>query len=149
VDVLDGLRAGRIFVAAGGLVTELDFTASAGHESASTSGTIRIPAADAVTVEVRFRDPETPNGSGHDPVVHRLDLIGGDVIPSSGDARVDHNPTTRVIGRFAADAFEKDGDTYDEDNAATGRDQHVSSRAGNEFTRSGTASRSEGRESVD
>ncbi len=111
-DVLDGLRAGRMFVAAGDLVTELDFTAVAGNQTASTGGTLRAALADSIAVEIRFRDPNTPNGSGEDPVVQRIDLIGGEVLRPPGDRPLDRNPTTRVIARFPSNAFKKDGDRY-------------------------------------
>ena len=109
-DVLDGLRAGRIFVAAGELVTELDFSVAAGDQTATTGGTLKATQSDPIAVEIRFRAGAVPNANGESPVVRRIDVIGGEVSSKPGDHLADRNETTRVIARFAADAFTRVGD---------------------------------------
>ena len=110
-DVLDGLRQGRVFVAAGGLVTELDVTARARPGGRAELGeTLSVARGDDVAVTIRFRDPSTPNHYGQNPSVQRVDLIVGGVNGRGGDRNADRNSTTRVVERFGPSAWVQDGE---------------------------------------
>lgn len=75
--VIDGLRTGRVFAVAGDLITELDLVVEARGRRAEMGGTLRVEKGTEVRITVRFRDPESPNGSGANPRVARVDLIVG------------------------------------------------------------------------
>jgi len=111
-DVLDGLRHGRIFAAAGDLVTELDVVATASGQRADIGGTLPVGPTDQVEITVRFRDPSAPNEHGDDPTVQRVDLIMGDVQGTLSDRHVDRNPTAGVIARFGPEEWIQDGDRF-------------------------------------
>ena len=109
-DVLDGLRAGRIFAVAGDLVTELDVVTTGETGIATVGETLRVSANEPVEVSIRFRDPKLPNGSGDDPTVNRLDLILGHVRGPVTDLNTDTNETTRVVERFSDSDWTRDGE---------------------------------------
>ena len=132
--ILDSLRAGRIFVAAGDLISELDVEAAAGRQRAGVGDTLQAAPGDRVEVTIRFRDPDAPNHRGDRPAVARVDLIVGEVhgrsagrLPCGGkpsavaDAtadkagvpcNADRNETTRVHARFDARAWSRQGEHY-------------------------------------
>ncbi len=111
-DVLDGLRAGRIFAVAGDLVTELDVVASVPTGRATIGGTLAVATGQPVDVTIRFRDPDDTNANGDRPTVRRVDLIRGEVRGPVGDPSVDTNDTTRVVARFTEADWSRDGDVY-------------------------------------
>jgi hypothetical protein len=111
-DILDGLRAGRVFVAAGDLVTELDVVARGAGRSAEAGGTLKVPAGQPVTVSITWRDPDTTNDRGDNPTVHRVDLISGHVVGPGEDRDADRNDTTRVAARRRARDWTRTGDVY-------------------------------------
>jgi hypothetical protein len=111
-DLLDGLRAGRIFAVAGDLITGLDVVASAGRRKAEAGGTLQVNAGDRVGVTIRFRDPETTNHAGLNPRVNRVDLILGEIGGPVPDLRADRNESTRVLARFTAGEWNATGDAY-------------------------------------
>ncbi|MCU0634726.1 MAG: hypothetical protein MUE41_07630 [Gemmatimonadaceae bacterium] len=110
-DILDGVRNGRVFVTTGDLIDALMVTATArGATAAQIGGTIGVPAGTDVTVTIRVRDPADTNHAGRRPSVQRVDLITGDVIGPGADRTLDQNPTTRVVRRFTAADWRRDGD---------------------------------------
>ena len=110
--VLDGLRSGRIFAAAGDLITALDVQAKAGRRSASLGETLSVDKGQVVTLTVTFRDPDSNNARGENPRVRRVDAIVGDIQGPAADATLDRNPTTRVLARFSEKQWSRDGDRY-------------------------------------
>jgi hypothetical protein len=111
-DILDGLRNGRVFVTTGDLVTELYVTAEtrgAERVRADIGGTLQVPASDNVQVTIRMREPEQPNPNGDNPRVARVDLIVGGITGLVADRTADTNPTTRVVQRFTAGDWKRDG----------------------------------------
>lgn len=109
-DVMDGIRHGRVFVTTGDLISELWVTASTGDEEASIGGEISVRTGGDVEVTIRVLDPAGPNSNGDDPAVARVDVIVGEVGGILADPTVDTNPTTRVVHRFTASDWVKDGD---------------------------------------
>lgn len=114
-DILDGIRAGRIFVTTGDLVSAVSVSARAaqgpGAAAAEIGGTLAVPAGAAVRVTIRVRDPEAPNHRGETPRVARVDLIVGQVTGPVADRAADANPTTRVVRRFTAADWRREGET--------------------------------------
>ncbi len=111
-DVLDGLRQGRVFAAAGGLVTTLDVSAAAGGRQTGVGGTLDAAASDSVDVTIRFTDPEIENAAGEDPTVRRVDLIVGETRGPASAPHRDWNWTTKVVARFGPADWTRDGDRY-------------------------------------
>jgi hypothetical protein len=99
-DIIDGLRQGRIFVVAGDLIRELDFTAESEGASASMGGTLAVVKGRDVRLTIRFRIPETHKAHGDMPIVRRVDLIAGDVTGPATDRNLDINESSKVIARF-------------------------------------------------
>jgi hypothetical protein len=111
-DILDGLRAGRMFVVAGDLVSELDVQASAADAAAAVGETLRVKPSDVVRLTVTFRDPEGPNAHGDHPSVNRIDVIVGEFTGPASDRNGDRNDTTRVVARFTPDDWSSEGDVH-------------------------------------
>ena len=111
-DVLDGLRSGRIFAAAGGLITTLDVTVDDGTREAGIGGTLAVTADSSIAVTIQFTDPDEANAGGDDPAVQRVDLIVGEVQGPAADPDLDRNLTTQVIERFGPGDWARDGDRF-------------------------------------
>ena len=108
-DVLAGIRAGRIFVTTGDLISELYVSAMASGVSAGIGGELGVASGSEVEVTIRFRDPDGPNHRGDDPSVSRVDLIVGKVLGPTADRESDSNPTARVVRRFTPASWRADG----------------------------------------
>jgi hypothetical protein len=108
--ILAGLRAGRVFVTTGDLVTRLDVTARAGNASAITGGRLAVARGADVTVTIRLHDPQKPNASGDNPAVARVDLIRGKVTGANPGRSADRNLTTRIEARFGPGQWTREGD---------------------------------------
>lgn len=109
-DVLAALRAGRVFVTTGDLVSELFVEAAAGGEAATIGGELRAERGADIEVTIRFRDPDGANHHGSEPSVSRVDLIVGNVTGPAADRESDVNPTTRVVQRFMPESWHREGE---------------------------------------
>lgn len=111
-DVLDGLRHGRVFVALGDLVSELDVTAQStdGRVRAETGGRLRVARGSDVTVVIRLRDPAGANFGGRTPEVARVDVIRSEITGPVADRAADRNPRARVERRFGPRDWVRDGE---------------------------------------
>jgi len=112
-DVLDGLRAGRVFVTTGDLISELDVAAVVEGTSTPPAGIGRrltVASGRDVRVTIRLRDPAGANHRGETPSVARVDLIVGEVTGRATDRSSDTNPTTRVVRRFGPGDWRRDGE---------------------------------------
>ncbi|SDY32926.1 Tat (twin-arginine translocation) pathway signal sequence [Amycolatopsis xylanica] len=98
--VLEGLRAGRVWVNHGGLVDALEVGARGGWgDTATLGGRLRVRRGDSVTVVVSARLASQPNGGGSIPRLARLDLISGPVTGKCDPDTVSA-PGTRVVDSF-------------------------------------------------
>jgi hypothetical protein len=111
-DILDGLRAGRMFVTAGDLISLLEIEARAGRSGATVGETLAIAAGTDVRLTIRFRDPEAANSHGDKPRVKRVDLIVGEVRGPVSDRNADRNETAHVQERFEPARWVKNGEDY-------------------------------------
>jgi len=111
-DILDGLRAGRVFVTTGDLISELDVTACAPRTGrcAEIGGALDVLRGETVEVTIRVRDPAGRNFGGRSPEVARVDLILGEVSGPVADRTRDVNPTTRVVKRFGPTDWRREGE---------------------------------------
>lgn len=112
-DILNGLRAGRVFVTTGDLISELDVTASLASGAvgdARLGGVLPVPSGSAVRVTIRIRDPRVANHNGDEVDLARVDLIIGEITGPAADRTNDTNPTTRVGKRFTAADWTRDGE---------------------------------------
>ena len=114
--ILESLRRGRIFVTIGDLISELsvdvaDVKGEAGL--GQIGGTITLSAPGDIEVRIRARDPHGANHNGDSPEVARIDLIVGDVTGLSEDLTIDENESTRIVKRFSATEWQRDGETLD------------------------------------
>ena len=105
-DIMDSLRHGRVFVATGDLISALNIDVA----GAGIGGTATVKAGRTVRVSITIRDPEGANAHGDHPQVRRVDLIMGDLTGKT-TTNADRNPTTRVIKRFSADDWRRNGET--------------------------------------
>ncbi|HEX6070453.1 MAG TPA: hypothetical protein VFZ18_11535 [Longimicrobiaceae bacterium] len=113
-DILEGIRHGRVFVTTGDLLSELYVTAQVelrGHRvSVPIGGSLEVPSGSDVTVTIRARDPAGANHGGRTPSVARVDLIVGEITGPVTDRDADTNPSTRVVRRFTAADWTRDGE---------------------------------------
>ncbi len=112
-DILDGLRSGRVFVTTGDLISELDVVVEdrrAPRTSAGIGGELTLASGSDVRVTIRLRDPDSTNHHGDRPSVARVDLIVGAVSGRVVDRSADRNSTTRVVKRFTASDWRRDGE---------------------------------------
>ncbi|MEJ9231493.1 hypothetical protein LAV79_18825 [Peribacillus butanolivorans] len=121
-EIMESLRNGKVFVATGDLVSELDVKAQAGGKSrwyakskgnsASIGETLTLPGKKSkdVTVTVRIKDPNAANSHGDQPKVKRVDLIVGEVTGKVEDRSTATNPTTKVVKRFTEKDWKQRGE---------------------------------------
>ena len=108
--VLAALRAGRMFVTTGDLISELELTVSGAGGAARMGEVLGVPPGTRVNVDIRLRDPETPNANGKNPAVTRVDVIVGDVAGPVADRTTDRNDTTRVVLRLREGDWRREGE---------------------------------------
>jgi hypothetical protein len=111
-DILEGLRAGRMFVVAGDLISELGVQVTSGRAAAGIGDTLRVAEGDAVRVTVTFRDPHTRNARGEQVSVKRVDLIVGQFTGAAANRNADRNETAKVVARFTSEAWSSEGDVH-------------------------------------
>lgn len=112
-DIFEGLRAGRVFVSTGDLVTGVELQASVGGgpaQSLSLGTTLGVPQGATVTLTLRVRDPQMPNHHGDRPEVQRLDAIVGRVTGRATDADQMRHAGVSVAQRFDATQWQRDGE---------------------------------------
>ncbi|NUS02336.1 MAG: histidinol-phosphatase [Nonomuraea sp.] len=94
--VMDGLRAGRIWVDHGGLLDGLDVRVGA----ATLGGTYAVRKGRDVTVTIKVKPAAGPNWAQFQPKLARVDLIAGDVTGPVADKDVFATPRTKVVKQF-------------------------------------------------
>jgi hypothetical protein len=111
--ILESLRRGRIFVTTGDLISELsiDVTDVKGESvSAQVGGALTLSTPGEVAIRIRARDPHGTNHNGDSPEIARIDLIVGDVTGPSEDRSLNTNESTKVVKRFSASDWQRDGE---------------------------------------
>lgn len=114
VSILEGMRAGNVFVTNGDLITKLDFNVSSKKGKNATMGqTLQASRGEDLEIKIRFKTP-VKNHNGESPQVKTIQLIMGDVKgkvdPRSPDYKKDVNESTKIIKLFTSqDWIDKDG----------------------------------------
>jgi predicted metal-dependent phosphoesterase TrpH len=110
LDILDAIRAGNMFPVHGDLVDRLELTATTAEAAAPMGGSLLLNRpGQEVSLSIRLRVPDGPNHAGRRPVLHHVDLISGEVSGPAADRQSMTNPTTRVVARFEASGFRREG----------------------------------------
>ncbi|MCP5112986.1 MAG: hypothetical protein GY953_19335, partial [bacterium] len=118
-DVAEGLRSGNSYAVHGDLIDRLDFRAESGDGSATMGQTLRVEAGEPLSINIRFRSPET-NYSGESARVRLVQLIAGEVhdpapkfladgTTPNPEYQKETNDTTRVVAVFSEDEIEYTG----------------------------------------
>lgn len=104
VAVIDAIRAGRMWVAHGGLIESLDLRVRAprdGDGGGVTLGEdVAIERGDDVHLQLRIAPARTANANGDMPRLRRVDVIAGPVGAPSPDRDIMTAPGTAVVRSF-------------------------------------------------
>ena len=108
--ILSALRAGKMFVTTGDLVSELYLEVTQGNRSAAIGEEITVAPGSEITVKIRVRDPHTENAAEENPEVNHVDLITGEVTGPVEDRAANSNESTRVVQRFTSSVWKRKGE---------------------------------------
>ncbi|MFF9773347.1 PHP domain-containing protein [Streptomyces sp. NPDC013978] len=98
--VMDGIRAGRIWVDHGGLLSGLDVRISGGSRWATLGGALHVKKGTKVTLTVDVALAGGPNWAGFVPKLARVDVIRGDVTGTPADKDTFTAPTAKVVKSY-------------------------------------------------
>jgi hypothetical protein len=110
--ILESIRAGKMFVVTGGLITALDVTLSDGSSSVRLGEMLKTQRGSKLTLEIAVTDPDQMNPAGRNPSLNRVDLIMGVVSGRQPDVDVAQNSNTSVIERISRESFERSDRQY-------------------------------------
>ncbi|WP_314617394.1 PHP domain-containing protein [Streptomyces stackebrandtii] len=98
--VMDGIRAGRIWVDHGRLVDALDVRVRGGSRWATLGGALHVRKGTNVTLTVDVTPAGGPNWAGFVPQLARVDVIQGDVTGPVADKDTFTAPTAKVVKSY-------------------------------------------------
>ncbi|MFJ6727233.1 PHP domain-containing protein [Streptomyces sp. NPDC091281] len=98
--VMDGIRAGRIWVDHGQLLSGLDVRVSGGDRWATLGGALHVRKGTSVTLTVDVALAGGANWAGFTPALARVDVIQGDVTGAVADRDTFTAPTARVVKTY-------------------------------------------------
>ncbi|MBG0851624.1 PHP domain-containing protein [Streptomyces spinoverrucosus] len=98
--VMDGIRAGRIWVDHGQLIGGLDVRVSGGSRWATLGGALHVRKGTNVTLTVDVALAGGPNWAGFLPKLARVDVIQGDVTGEVKDKDTFTAPTAKVVKSY-------------------------------------------------
>ncbi|MFD5317811.1 PHP domain-containing protein [Streptomyces sp. NPDC127098] len=98
--VMDGLRAGRVWVDHGGLISGLNAQLRGGGQSVTLGGSLSVRRGTDVTLTLEIALANGPNWAQFVPKLARVDVIRGEVTGPVSDKDVFHTPDTRVAKSF-------------------------------------------------
>ncbi len=98
--VMDGIRAGRIWVDHGQLLSGLDVRVSGGSRWATLGGALHVKKGTKVTLTVDVALAGGPNWAGFVPTLARVDVIQGDVTGEVEDKDTFTAPTAKVVKSY-------------------------------------------------
>ncbi|MFJ3669020.1 PHP domain-containing protein [Streptomyces sp. NPDC090106] len=98
--VMDGIRAGRIWVDHGQLISGLDVRVAGGHRWATLGGALHVKKGTDVTLTVDIALAGGPNWAGFTPKLARVDVIQGDVTGVVADRDTFTAPTAKVVTSY-------------------------------------------------
>ncbi|MFE2042234.1 PHP domain-containing protein [Streptomyces sp. NPDC059477] len=98
--VMDGIRAGRIWVDHGQLLSGLDVRLSGGSRWATLGGALQVKKGTRVTLSVEVALAGGHNWAGFTPKLARVDVIQGDVTGAVKDRDTFTAPSAKVVGSY-------------------------------------------------
>jgi hypothetical protein len=100
--VMDGIRAGRVWVDHGGLISALDVQLRArnGRDAVTLGGTLHVRRAAPVDLVITINLAGGPNWAQFEPALARVDVIQGAVTGPAADRDGFTTPRTRVVKSF-------------------------------------------------
>ena len=98
--VMDGIRAGRMWVDHGGLLDGLDVRLRAGGQEVPLGGVLTARRGTPVRLVIRIEPARTPNWAQFVPQLAKVDVVRGAVTGPAGDRDVFTAPQTRVVRTF-------------------------------------------------
>ncbi|CAL9609864.1 PHP domain-containing protein [Streptomyces sp. NPDC057838] len=98
--VMDGIRAGRVWVDHGQLVDAVDVRVSGGGRWATLGGALHVRKGTRVTLTVDVTPAGGPNWAGFLPELARVDVIQGDVTGPVADRDTFTAPTAKVVKAY-------------------------------------------------
>lgn len=98
--VMDGIRAGRIWVDHGQLISGLDVRVSGGGRWATLGGALHVRKGARVTLTADVTLAGGPNWAGFTPKLARVDVIRGDVTGPVADKDTFTAPTAAVVRSY-------------------------------------------------
>lgn len=101
--VMDGIRAGRIWVDHGQLISGLDVRVSGGSRWATLGGALHVTKGTSVTLTVDITPAGGPNWAGFVPKPARVDVIQGDMTGPVADKDTFTAPTAKVVKSYDVD----------------------------------------------
>ncbi|MFD3374778.1 MULTISPECIES: PHP domain-containing protein [unclassified Streptomyces] len=101
--VMDGIRAGRVWVDHGQLISGLDVRLSGGSRWATLGGALHVKKGTNVTLTVDIALADGPNWAGFTPKLARVDVIQGDVTGPVADKDTFTAPTAKVVKSYEVD----------------------------------------------
>jgi len=102
--VMNGMRAGRVWVDHGALLDSLDVRLRAGGDEVSLGGVLTARRGTPVTLTIRIQTAVLPNWSQVLPKLARVDVIRGAVTGPAGDRDAFSAPGTRVVQSYDVSA---------------------------------------------
>ncbi|MEU5322797.1 PHP domain-containing protein [Streptomyces sp. NPDC021056] len=101
--VMDGIRAGRVWVDHGQLLSGLDARVSGGGRWATLGGALHVKKGANVTLTVDVVLADGPNWAGYVPKLARVDVIQGGVTGPVADKDTFTAPTAKVVRSYEVD----------------------------------------------
>jgi hypothetical protein len=98
--VMDGIRAGRVWVDHGQLISGLDVRVAGGRRWATLGGALHVKKGTNVTLTVDIALADAPNWAGFVPELARVDVIRGDVTGPVADKDTFTAPTAKVVKSY-------------------------------------------------
>ncbi|MFE7853303.1 PHP domain-containing protein [Streptomyces sp. NPDC057403] len=98
--VMDGIRAGRVWVDHGGLISGLDAQLRSGGRRVTLGDTLHVRRGSNVDLLVEISLANGPNWAQFVPQLARVDVIQGDVTGPVSDKDVFSTPNTKVVKSF-------------------------------------------------
>ncbi|MFJ7999254.1 PHP domain-containing protein [Streptomyces sp. NPDC096310] len=101
--VMDGIRAGRVWVDHGGLISGLDARVAGGGRWATLGGALHVRRGTNVTLTVDIALAGAANWAQFVPKLARVDVIQGDVTGEVKDKDTFTAPTAKVVSSYDVD----------------------------------------------
>ncbi|MEU5889033.1 PHP domain-containing protein [Streptomyces sp. NPDC047461] len=101
--VMDGIRAGRVWVDHGQLLSGLDARVAGGGHWATLGGALHVKKGTNVTLTIDVALAGGPNWAGYVPKLARVDVIQGDVTGPVADKDTFTAPTAKVVRSYEVD----------------------------------------------